>query len=145
MTKPASQPAHQLGAQPTPKRAATPGQRPVPPNADVDKVLNRLKRIEGQARGLQRMVAGRAPCEDILTQLSATRAALDRVGILLITHKVRECLRDESDASSEAAIERALETFQRYAQHLQTLPGADPLPGVDPRSGVVGPAGAARR
>jgi CsoR family transcriptional regulator, copper-sensing transcriptional repressor len=107
--------------------------------SDVDKVVNRLKRIEGQARGLQRMVAGSAPCEDILTQLSATRAALDRVGILLITHKVRECLQDEGDASSEAAVERALETFQRYAQHLQTLPGADPLPGAPRPDGADRP------
>jgi DNA-binding FrmR family transcriptional regulator len=108
------------------KPAPYPAPRPTPPpDADVEKVVNRLKRIEGQARGLQRMVVGNAPCEDVLTQLSATRAALDRVGILLITHKVRECLRDDGDASSEAAIERALETFQRYAQHLRTPPDAD--------------------
>ena len=52
-------------------------------------------------------------------------AALDRVGIFLITHKVRECLQDEGDASSETAVQRALETFQRYAQHLQVQPGPD--------------------
>jgi len=93
--------------------------------SDVSKVVNRLKRIEGQVRGLQRMVADDEHCEDILTQLSATRAALDRVGITLITHKVRECLLDEGDTSSEAAVQRALETFQKYAQHLQAPPGAD--------------------
>jgi len=87
---------------------------------DVDKVVNRLKRIEGQVRGLQRMVADSAHCEDILTQLSATRAALDRVGIFLITHEVRECLLDEGETSSEVAVQRALEIFQKYAQHLQT-------------------------
>ncbi len=118
MSKPAPHSAPHAAPQP----ASPPAQ---PPDADVEKVVNRLKRIEGQARGLQRMVAGSAPCEDILTQLSATRAALDRVGILLITHKVRECLQDDGDASSEAAVERALETFQRYAQHLRTPPDAD--------------------
>jgi CsoR family transcriptional regulator, copper-sensing transcriptional repressor len=97
------------------------------PDADLDKMLNRLKRIEGQVRGLQRMVAEGAPCEDVLTQLSATRAALDRAGIFLITHKVRECLLDEDDASSETAVQRALETFQKYAQHLQVQPGPDQL------------------
>ncbi len=95
------------------------------PDAEVDKMVNRLRRIEGQVRGLQRMVAEGVPCEDVLTQLSATRAALDRVGIFLITHKVRECLQDEDDASSETAVQRALETFQRYAQHLQVQPGPD--------------------
>jgi DNA-binding FrmR family transcriptional regulator len=130
MSEPAPQPASPPApppASPSAQPPAPPSAQPPapPPDADVEKVVNRLKRIEGQARGLQRMIAGNAPCEDVLTQLSATRAALDRVGILLITHKVRECLRDEGDTSSETAIERALETFQRYAQHLQTPPGAD--------------------
>jgi CsoR family transcriptional regulator, copper-sensing transcriptional repressor len=93
--------------------------------AELDKMVNRLRRIEGQVRGLQRMVAEGAPCEDVLTQLSATRAALDRVGIFLITHKVRECLQDEGDVSSETAVQRALETFQRYAQHLRVQPDQD--------------------
>jgi DNA-binding FrmR family transcriptional regulator len=97
------------------------------PRQDTDKVINRLKRVEGQVRGLQRMVAEEAHCEDILTQLSATRAALDRVGIFLITHQVRECLLDEGETSSEAAVQRALETFQKYAQHLQAPQGTDPF------------------
>lgn len=90
--------------------------------ADVDKMVNRLKRIEGQVRGLQRMVSEGAPCEDVLTQLSATRAALDRAGITLITAKVRDCLLEDGDVLSEVAVQRALETFQRYAQHLQVQP-----------------------
>lgn len=92
--------------------------------ADVDKMVNRLKRIEGQVRGLQRMVSEGARCEDVLTQLSATRAALDRAGITLITAKVRDCLLEGDDVPSEVAVQHALETFQRYAQHLQVQ--ADP-------------------
>ena len=91
----------------------------------IDKILNRLRRVEGQARGLQRMIEEGRSCEEILTQLSATRAALDRVGVYLITHKVRECLLEEEEASSEAAIERALETFLRYAQCLNSSGGAE--------------------
>lgn len=90
--------------------------------ADVDKMVNRLRRIEGQVRGLQRLVSEGAPCEDVLTQLSATRAALDRAGVMLITTKVRECLLSEGEVPSEVAVQRALETFQRYAQHLQVQP-----------------------
>ncbi len=92
---------------------------------EVDRILNRLRRVEGQARGLQRMIEEGRNCEDILSQLAATRAALDRVGIFLITTKVRECLLDEEDTSSEAAIERALETFLKYAQTLQSSPAPD--------------------
>lgn len=91
-----------------------------PEKSDVDRLLDRLRRIEGQVRGLQRMVAEESACEDVLTQLSAIRSALDRAGIQLITHKVRECLLDEEDVSSEAAVLRALETFQKYAHHLNT-------------------------
>jgi DNA-binding FrmR family transcriptional regulator len=92
---------------------------------EVDKLIRRLRRIEGQVRGLQRMVSEDAACEEILVQLSATRAALDGVGIYLITHKVRECLLDEADVTSEAAIGRALEAFQKYAQYLQHPAPAD--------------------
>jgi hypothetical protein len=46
-------------------------------------ISNRLKRIEGQIRGLQRMVEEQRDCEAILTQLMAGRAALDRVGLLV--------------------------------------------------------------
>jgi CsoR family transcriptional regulator, copper-sensing transcriptional repressor len=92
---------------------------------DVEKLLDRLRRIEGQVRGLQRMVAEESACEDVLTQLSAIRSALDRAGIQLITHKVRECLLDEEDVSSEAAVLRALETFQKYAHHLNVAPAEE--------------------
>jgi CsoR family transcriptional regulator, copper-sensing transcriptional repressor len=94
-----------------------------PEKTEIDRLLDRLRRIEGQVRGLQRMVAEESACEDVLTQLSAIRSALDRAGIQLITHKVRECLLDEEDISSEAAVLRALETFQRYAHYL-SVPAA---------------------
>jgi len=145
MRESASKPRLQRGSQDGPQPASQPPSQPdsqpagerIGPSSTVelDKVVNRLKRIEGQVRGLQRMVGEGAHCEDVLTQLSATRAALDRVGILLITHKVRECLLDEDDTSSEAAVQRALETFQRYAQHLQVQPdesGGRGTPGHDP-------------
>ena len=93
-----------------------------PEKTDVDRLLDRLRRIEGQVRGLQRMITEESACEDVLTQLSAIRSALDRAGIQLITHKVRECLLDEEDISSGAAVLRALETFQKYAYHLNVAP-----------------------
>ena len=93
-----------------------------PEKTDVDRLLDRLRRIEGQERGLQRMITEESACEDVLTQLAAIRSALDRAGIQLITHRVRECLLDEEDISSEAAVLRALETFQKYAHHLNVAP-----------------------
>lgn len=52
----------------------------------------RLARIEGQIRGLRRMVEQNEYCCDILTQLSATRSALDQVGAELATSHVRSCI-----------------------------------------------------
>jgi DNA-binding FrmR family transcriptional regulator len=49
-----------------------------------DDAVKRLRRVEGQLRGLQRMIDEGAECRDIVTQLSAARAALDRVGFKLM-------------------------------------------------------------
>lgn len=76
---------------------------------------DRLKRIEGQVRGIQRMLEEGRPCEDIITQLMAARAALDKVGISLITHHVQECARARPGEAGdqEKSLERALALFLR--------------------------------
>jgi DNA-binding FrmR family transcriptional regulator len=85
---------------------------------EAARLLNRLRRVEGQARGLQRMIEEGRPCEEIFTQLAATKAALDRVGVLLISLKMRDCLVEEGadEAASPAAVEKALEAFLKYAR-----------------------------
>jgi DNA-binding FrmR family transcriptional regulator len=55
-------------------------------------VLLRLKRIEGQLRGLQRMVENEVPCEDILTQVSAAAAAIKKVGGVIVRTYMQECM-----------------------------------------------------
>ncbi|MDA8188960.1 MAG: metal-sensitive transcriptional regulator [Dehalococcoidales bacterium] len=77
---------------------------------------DRLKRIEGQIRGIQRMLEEGRPCEDIITQLMAARAALDKVGISIITQHVQECARirpGETGADESKSLERALALFLR--------------------------------
>jgi CsoR family transcriptional regulator, copper-sensing transcriptional repressor len=87
---------------------------------EVDRVLNRLRRIEGQVRGLQRMIQEGKDCESVLTQLSAVKSALDRVGIYLISHRMRECLgAAASPGVDEAAMEQAFEVFLKYAQSVR--------------------------
>jgi DNA-binding FrmR family transcriptional regulator len=56
-------------------------------------LLNRLKRIEGQARGLQRLVDEEAYCLDVLQQVEALKAAADQVALLLIEDHIAGCLR----------------------------------------------------
>ena len=62
-----------------------------------DALLKRLKRIEGQVRGLQKMVEDERYCIDILTQVSATTAALDRVALGVLEDHVRHCVREGGD------------------------------------------------
>lgn len=84
---------------------------------DAGRLINRLRRVEGQSRGLQRMIEEGRPCEEIFTQLAATKAALDRVGVLLIALKMRECLAEEAgeDVATSQAVEKALDAFLKYA------------------------------
>jgi DNA-binding FrmR family transcriptional regulator len=60
--------------------------------ATKDQLLQRLKRIEGQVGGVQRMVADDRYCIDVLTQISAVQAALDKVALGLLDEHARHCV-----------------------------------------------------
>jgi CsoR family transcriptional regulator, copper-sensing transcriptional repressor len=70
--------------------------------AHKDDIQKRLRRIEGQARGLQRMVDGERYCIDILTQVKSLKAALDRVALLLLDDHVEHCINDAGQAGDRA-------------------------------------------
>ena len=57
-----------------------------------DDLLTRLRRIEGQVRGLQRMVDDERYCIDVVTQISAIQAALDKVALGLLDDHARHCI-----------------------------------------------------
>jgi DNA-binding FrmR family transcriptional regulator len=59
-------------------------------------VITRLRRIEGQIRGLARMVEQEKPCDQVLTQLMAARGALDQAGLKVIDHYIDSCLPDNA-------------------------------------------------
>ncbi len=59
---------------------------------DAEALLARLRRIEGQIRGIHRMVSEDRMCEDVLTQLMAARSGLDQVGLLIMDQHVETCL-----------------------------------------------------
>ena len=60
--------------------------------ATKEQLLARLKRIEGQTRGVQKMVEDDRYCIDVLTQISAVQAALDKVALGLLDDHVRHCV-----------------------------------------------------
>lgn len=77
-------------------------------STDRDEVLQRLEKIEGQVRGLKRMIDKETYCIDVLTQISATTKALQSVALLLLDDHLEHCVRDAlasgaSDASDKVA------------------------------------------
>lgn len=86
-----------------------------PVNAEADAILNRLRRIEGQIRGIHRMLAEDRVCEDVVTQLMAARSSLDQVGLLIIDRHIDRCL--VGDAQPEEALrnlQQALRLWLRF-------------------------------
>jgi len=61
-----------------------------------DKLQNRLRRIEGQVRGISRMIEEGKYCIDILTQISAVEAAMDKVALELLREHTRHCLMNDA-------------------------------------------------
>jgi CsoR family transcriptional regulator, copper-sensing transcriptional repressor len=61
-------------------------------SANKDQLLNRLKRLEGQVRGVQGMVEDDRYCIDVVTQISAIQAALDKVALGLLTDHAEHCI-----------------------------------------------------
>ena len=81
-----------------------------------DAYLKRLRRIEGQARGLQRRVEDEQYCIDILTQVSALTSALQSVAVGLVDDHLRHCVRDAAAQGGEVADERIREVSEAIAR-----------------------------
>lgn len=67
-----------------------------------DVIIRRLRRIEGQVRGIQKMVIDGRECEDVITQLVAIRSAIDSVGALVLNNCMKLRLGDGTEERSEA-------------------------------------------
>jgi CsoR family transcriptional regulator, copper-sensing transcriptional repressor len=89
--------------------------------ADKEKIQLRLRRMEGQVRGVQRMVENDQYCVDVLTQISAIIAAARQVGMLVLEDHIRGCVlgtcnhdHDDQDAMVKE-LTQAIERFTRTA------------------------------
>jgi CsoR family transcriptional regulator, copper-sensing transcriptional repressor len=89
-------------------------------HTDARALHNRLRRIEGQVRGLQRMVDEDAYCVDILTQVAAVQTALEQVAVNVLDGHVRHCVADavagDDPAVAEAKLDELMAAVQRYAK-----------------------------
>ena len=86
---------------------------------DKDRYLARLKRIEGQARGIHRMVDEEKYCIDILTQISAITKALEGVALGLLDDHLRHCVLDAvklGGNEAEAKIQEASDAIARFVR-----------------------------
>lgn len=86
---------------------------------DKDRYLARLKRIEGQARGLHSMVDEEQYCIDILTQISAVNAALRSVALGLLDDHMKHCVRDAAQLGGEEAdakFQEVTDAIARFAR-----------------------------
>ena len=89
---------------------------------EAGEITNRLKRVEGQVRGLQRMVEEQRDCDAILTQLMAVRAALDKVGLLIADNYVQECVMTPDGELVRERIGRVLElVFSHFSLPSATM------------------------
>lgn len=80
-------------------------------------IMRRLRRIEGQVRGLQRMVTEERECDEIVIQLSAIRAALEKVSLSIVGSYIVDCITREVKENGECvkAIEKAKEIFMKLS------------------------------
>lgn len=73
-----------------------------------DKLLTRLRRIEGQVKGIERMVEDDRYCIDVLTQIAATQAALDKVALGLLDEHAQACIVGAKAGEREAKAEELM-------------------------------------
>ena len=76
-------------------------------------LLNRLSRIEGQVRGIRRMVENDAYCPDILVQVSAVNAALNSFNKVLLANHIRTCVADDIREGKDATVDELVATLQK--------------------------------
>ncbi|WKD56605.1 Copper-sensing transcriptional repressor CsoR [Corynebacterium capitovis DSM 44611] len=84
--------------------------------SDKQAYLRRMKRIEGQARGISKMIEEDTYCIDILTQVSALTRALQGVATALLNDHLKHCVLDAAKAGGEEAEEKMREASQAIAR-----------------------------
>jgi CsoR family transcriptional regulator, copper-sensing transcriptional repressor len=87
---------------------------------EKDQLVKRLHRIEGQVRGIERMVEDNRYCIDILTQIAAVNTALESLAFKILDEHVRHCvagaLTSGDEADAVAKTEELLQAVQRFAR-----------------------------
>ena len=92
----------------------------------TDQLHTRLRRIEGQVRGIARMLEEGRTCEDVVTQLMAIRSSIDTVGVAVLDRHLCNCIEPETDPNEQiVALRQAMKLWWRFAPAAGAV-GADP-------------------
>jgi DNA-binding FrmR family transcriptional regulator len=87
-------------------------------HGEKEAVLARLRRIEGQVRGLQRQVEADTYCIDVLTQVAAVTKALQAVGLVLLDEHLRHCVADAAASGNRARTDDLVHEATRAVERL---------------------------
>jgi len=82
---------------------------------DSENLHRRLAKIMGQLKAIDRMVDEDVPCEDVLSQISAAKSALNKVGQVVLEGHINHCIRDAVAKGDEAEIENFTKAIERFA------------------------------
>lgn len=74
----------------------------------------RLRRIEGQVKGIEKMLDGSTCCKDILVQVAAVRAAMNKVGALILESYAKDCMVDDDKSAYDAKIDELVSTLTMF-------------------------------
>jgi len=82
---------------------------------DTDNLHRRMAKIMGQLKAIDRMVDEDIPCEDVLSQISAAKSALNKVGQIVLEGHINHCVRDALAQGDEKEIENFTKAIERFA------------------------------
>lgn len=88
-------------------------------SADKSRYLSRLRRVEGQTRGIQRMINEDQYCIDIITQISAITSALENISLDLLNDHIHSCVADaatQSGPQAEATLDEAMKAIRKIVK-----------------------------
>jgi len=83
---------------------------------EEERLIRRLKRLEGQIRGIQRMIREKRNCHEIIVQLIAVRRGIEQVGLILLNDQIDRCLSAEAGATLSPAehLRQVLQLWTRF-------------------------------
>ncbi|MBP5735470.1 MAG: metal-sensing transcriptional repressor [Candidatus Methanomethylophilaceae archaeon] len=82
---------------------------------DVESLHRRFKKIIGQIQAIERMIDEDVACEDILTQISAAKSALNKAGQVVLEGHIKHCIRDAVENNDEEALENFTKALERFS------------------------------